>query len=160
MKLPAYGRALWDRRLAGERPRVVALLVGNFWRRPAWLPTEIPRVAVKTAAWELPTAERFDWRVVASCTVLALDVRDPDEVHEGPDGWDAWLWLLAQVHRFASDILLFTPRELFCDARGAFAPERDLETYAWCGRTYVDGAVVWPPWWPYGDAVHQRRAAA
>jgi hypothetical protein len=160
VRFPAYGNALWDRRLSGETPRVVALLVGNFWRRPKWLPAEIPRVAVKTDPWPAPTAQRYDWRPVTACTVLALDVRDPDEVAAGPDDWDAWLWLLADVQRFARDVLLFTPRETFVDPADDFAAERDLETYAWCARTYRDGTVQWPPWWPYGAQVYARRMAA
>lgn len=160
MKFPAYGRKLWDRRLSGERPRVVPLLVGNYWRRPKWLPAELPYLAVKTAEWHLPAAERLDWRVVTACTVIAIDVRDPDEVQLAPGDWDAWLWLLADVQRYARDVLMLTTREQFADPRGALAAERDLETYAWCNRTYVDGAVVWPPWWPYGAAVHERRMAA
>jgi hypothetical protein len=51
MRFPAYGNSLWQRRLMGERPRVVALLVGGFWRMPKWLSADIPRVAVKTASW-------------------------------------------------------------------------------------------------------------
>jgi hypothetical protein len=160
VRFPAYGNALWDRRLSGETPRVVALLVGNFWKRPKWLPAEIPRLAVKTAPWHDLRTPRNDWRVVTACTVLALDVRDPDEVTAGPDGWDSWLWLLADVQRFARDVLLFTPRETFVDPADNFAAERDLETYAWCARTHRDGAVQWPPWWPYGAQVHARRMAA
>ena len=34
MRFPAYGKNLWDRRLLGERPRVVLLLVGNRWKIP------------------------------------------------------------------------------------------------------------------------------
>ena len=159
MRFPAYGRALWDRRLSGERPRVIALLVGDFWKRPKWLPTEIPRLAVKNAAWHLP-AERFDWRLVTACTVLAIDVRGPDEVIEGPDGWDSWLWLLADVQRYARDVLLMTHREEFHDPDAGFAPERDLEVYAWCSRSYESGLASWPPWWPYEDAVFRDRRAA
>lgn len=160
MKFPAYGRALWDRRMSGATPRVVALLVGDFWKRPPWLPADIPRLAVKTAPWHDLRTPRFDWRVVAACTVLAIDVRDPDEVQLGADDWDAWLWLLADVQRYARDVLLFTVREQFADSPTAFAAERDLEVYAWCARQTSDGAATWPPWWPYGSAVHDRRMAA
>jgi hypothetical protein len=160
VKLPAYGRKLWDRRLSGERPRVVALLVGDFWKAPPWLPAEIPRLAVKTDAWYTPAAERFDWRVVAACTVLAIDQRLQDERAAGPDDWDAWLWLLVDVQRFARDVLLFTPAEDFADLPQMFAPERDLETYAWCGRTYAGGSLQWPPWWPYGETIFERERAA
>jgi hypothetical protein len=160
VKFPAYGCKFWDRRLSGATPRVVALLVGNFWKRPKWLPAEIPKLAVKTAEWHDRKAERYDWRLVTACTVLAIDVRDADEVAEGPDGWDSWLWLLADVQHYARDVLLFTPRETFNDPADAFAAERDLEVYAWCARQASDGKSFWPPWWPYGAAVHDGRMAA
>ena len=154
MKLPAYGKALWDRRLSGQRPRVVCLLVGNTWTLPKWLPAEIPRLAVKTAAWHEPAAERFDWRVVAACTVLAVDVRGPDERAENPDGWDSWLWLLGQVQTYARDVLMFTPMQDVIAPPDWFAAERDLEVYAWCSCT--NGA--WPPWWPHGNSIMERAA--
>ena len=104
-------------------------------------------------------AERFDWRVVAACSVLAIDQRLPGRTHRGPDGWDSWLWLLADVQRFARDVLRVHAGEDFTDRPQMFAPERDLEVYAWCGRTFDDG-WTWPPWWPYGDAVFERERAA
>jgi hypothetical protein len=159
VRFPAYGNALWDRRLSGETPRVVALMVGNFWKRPKWLPAEIPRLAVKTAPWHR-AAEAYDWRPVTHCTVLAIDVRDPDEVELGAGEWDAWLWLLVHVQRYARDVLLFGPRVEVMDPLDDFAAERDLETLAWCSRQYRGGIVVWPPWWPYGAGVHERRIAA
>lgn len=162
MKLPAYGRAMWDRRIAGERIRVVALLVGDRWQAPKWLPAEIPRVAVKNAAWNEGT-ERFDWRVVAACTVLAIDNRGPGERIAGPDGWDAWFWLLAQVQQFARDVLRWTPVEDFRDPPGGFDPERTLETFAWCESRLIDGVRQWPVWWPHGNHIFERdhmRAAA
>lgn len=154
MKLPAYGKALWDRRLSGQRPRVVCLLVGNFWKLPKWLPAEIPRLAVKTAPWHEPTGERFDWRVVSAMTVLAVDVRGPDERAEGPDGWDPWFWLLAQVQTYARDVLMFTPMQDVVDPPDWFAAERDLEVFAWCSRE----RGAWPPWWPHGDTIMERAA--
>lgn len=155
MRLPAYGQSLWNRRLLGERLRVVTLLVGNRWKCPGQFhgpPGDpIPRVAVKTASWHERGAERFDWRLVAACTVLAVDVRGPDEREQGPEGWDPWLWLLADVLTFARDVLRFTITEDLKDSPAMFAPERDVETYAWLCRTCVDGVVSWPVWWPHGD---------
>jgi hypothetical protein len=172
LRFPAYGNKLWQRRLLGERPRVVILLVGNFWRCPPAFAAdpEIPRLAVKTSPWHLPTGDRFDWRLVAACTVLAVDVRGPDERAEGPDGWDPgtfwdpWLWLLADVQRYARDVLRFTITEEFRDPRNAFSAQRDLECHAWCSRVYRRHALdpsqstwEWPPWWPYGADIHERR---
>lgn len=158
MRLPAYGQSLWNRRLLGERPRVVILLVGNRWKIPAHFAgdPDLPRLAVKTAPWHEPAAERFDWRVVASCTVLAVDVRGPVEREEGPEGWDSWLWLLADVQAFARDVLRFTITEDFTDYDGQFAPERDLETYAWLSSRYVDGVFTWPVWWPHKRKIFDR----
>ncbi len=230
MKFPAYGRSLLDRRLLGERPRVVYLLVGDRWRLPEWLPSGIPRLAVKTAPWhremanESPEslrrkesarhavrdaisngrlvrnpcevcghgdseahhpsyqesrwldvrwlcqihhtaahavlrrtlqAETFDWRVVVAMTVLAIDVRRESELQYGDDGWDSWLWLLANVQRYARDVLLFTPTIEFHDPPNGFAPERSLDLYAYLNRgaVGVDGTRPWPPWWPYGEHV-------
>lgn len=162
MRFPAYGKRLWDRRLSGERPRVVALLVGDFWKAPKWLPAAIPRLAVKNAAWHLPTVERYDWRLVTACSVLAIDLRLPGEPISGPDEWDAWFWLLADVQQFARDVQLLTPRLDFEDPPDAFAAERDLATYAWCNRSFKHDSAGWPPWWPYGDTIfaRDRRAAA
>ncbi len=156
MKFPAFGRALWERRLLGERPRVVALLVGNVWQMPPSVARAgVPRLAVKTGPWHIGTGPRFDWRLVADCSVLAYDVRGPDEREEGPDGWDPWLWLLADVLHFARDVQRFTPTEEFYDPPGAFAAERSLELFAWLNSAYIDTdpgpALRWPPWWPYGD---------
>lgn len=159
MKFPAYGRRLWDRRLSGQTPRVVCLLVGDRWTVPKWMPADVPRVAVKNAAWHDPLAERLDWRVVAACTVLAIDLRLPGERASGPEQWDSWLWLLADVQRYARDVLMFTPAETFRDPPNAFAAERCLEVYAWCSRAFIDGAWRWPPWWPYGDAIMARSSA-
>ena len=123
-------------------------------------PSEIPRLAVKNAAWHEPIAERFDWRVVAACTVLAIDTRLPGERASGPDDWDSWLWLLADVQKYARDVLLFTPTMDFVDPPNGFAAERCLEVYAWCNGRYVDGVRQWPPWWPYGETIFDREAAA
>jgi hypothetical protein len=232
LRLPAYGRALWQRRIMGERPRVVALLVGDRWRWPDWLPAEIPRLAVKTAPWHLEIAgapeaqkriarevvataltegtlvrepcevcgavpaeahhpsyekrhflavrwlcrshhaaahavlkpgfvERFDWRMVAAMSVLAIDARRPEEVQLGPEDFDSWLWLLADVQRYARDVLMFTPTIEFADPPHRFAPERDLDVYAYLHCRY-EGASQgwrWPAWWPYGDRLQQAVAA-
>lgn len=235
MRFPAYGRALWERRLAGERPRVVCLLVGDRWRRPKWIPGEIPRLAVKTAPWHLagqlavnvPFAQKeqarhavraaiaagtlirepceicghrdseahhrsyhasrffavnwlcrihhtaahalerraraeedLDWRVVTAMTVLAIDVRSEAERQQGGDGWDAWLWLLADVQKFARDVHMFTSTIEFQDPKKHLAFERDLGIYAYL-NSHIDPATDdrgWPPWWPYGD-LQQARAA-
>lgn len=159
MKFPAYGRSLWDRRMMGERIRVVALMVGNTWKLPKGyaITADTPKLAVKTAPWHTPKAERFDWRLVAECTVLAFDTRGPDEREAGPGDWDPWLWLLADVQRYARDVLLFTLMEEFHDPPNAFAAERDLDIYAWCNGKYVDGVRIDPPWWPYGRDIHNRR---
>lgn len=166
MRFPAYGRSLWERRLMGERPRVVVLLVGERWKIPPAFAVDasLPRLAVKPAPWHLPTTERFDWRVVAACTVLAVDVRGPSEREQGPDGWDSWLWLLADVQTFARDVLRFTLTEDFDDPADWYAPERDLETYAWLCARYVAGIFTWPIWWPHArrifdhDQVHEAAA--
>ena len=160
MKFPGFGRDLWQRRLNGERPRVVQLLVGEHWRSPKWMPRSIPRLAVKTEAWHDPYTERREWRVVAGMTVLAIDVRLQDERVEGPDGWDAWLWLLADVQRHARDVLLFTPTIDLVDPPGRFAPERDLETYAWLNRSLdpVTKSWTWPAWWPHEDEILEAAA--
>jgi hypothetical protein len=164
LPLPAFGKSLWNRRLLGARPRVACLLVGDDWRPPNWLPAEIPRLAVKNAAWHEAGAPRFDWRVVAACTVLAYDARLPGERAAGPDEWDSWLWLLADVQTFARDVLLFTPTIEIKDPADCFAIERDLEVYAWLNRKLdpVAGSWSWPPWWPHGDCfapvMHARAA--
>ena len=161
MRFPAYGNAFWQRRLLGARPRVVMLLVGNRWKIPpdfgrAHAQADIPRIAVKTAPWHLPTTERYDWRLVVDCTVLAIDVRGPDEREAGPEGWDPWLWLLSDVQNFARDVILFTITEEFHDQSYMWAPERTLEVYAWCHHTYVQGAFTWPIWWPHGRRIFDR----
>jgi hypothetical protein len=145
--------------MIGERIRVVCLLVGNTWKLPKGfaIPAEVPRIAVKTAQWHTPAAERFDWRLVADCTVLAVDTRGPDEREAGPDDWDPWLWLLADVQRFARDVIRFTITEEFRDPPNAFAAERDLECFAWCSGKYSGAAFVWPSWWPYEKLIHHRR---
>lgn len=175
MKFPAYGRSLWDRRYMGEKIRVVALLIGNRWKlpKPYAIPADVPIIAVKTAPWHLPRAERFDWRPVTECTVLAFDTRGPDEREAGParrfhqdEFWDPWLWLLADAQRFARDVLRFTITEEFHDPPNAFAAERDLGTHAWLSRTLVMGdfgappRYEWPEWWPYANAIHERDRAA
>lgn len=151
VKFPAYGRALFNRRLLGERVRVVALLVGDDWRRPERLPAGIPFVAVKNGAWHEPFAPRFDWRPVVACSVLAFDRRRQGERAMCGE-WDSWLWLLAEVQREARDVLLFTPDLDFVDPPTGFAVERYLDIYAWCSRLVVDGEFHYPPWWPYGDS--------
>lgn len=158
MKFPAYGVGLWNKRLMGERIRVVALMVGNRWKLPKQypIPADVPKLAVKTAPWHTLKAERYDWRLVVDCTVLAFDTRGPDEREEGTDDWDPWLWLLADAQRYARDVLLFTPTIEFHDPKGGFAPERDLGTYAWCNCSWVDGVRVYPPWWPYGSTIRER----
>jgi hypothetical protein len=162
MRFPAYGRALYERRMAGERPRVVALLVGSRWQRPSWLPAEIPHLAVKPARWQVASRKREDvrWDVVRGMTVLAIDLREEEAIEvEGPGGWDVWLWLLAAVQRHARDVLLFTPRIEFTDPPAALACERDLGIYAFvCSTLDASGKRCWPPWWPFGDDRHERAA--
>jgi len=160
LRFPAYGNALWQRRLLGERLRVVCLMVGDFWKLPKWIPVAAPKLAVKTEPWHQPTASRYDWRLVVDCTVLAVDVRGPDEREETSDGWDPWLWLLADVQRYARDVKMFTPMMEFHDPPDRFAAERDLEVYAWCERRFIDGIETWPPWWPYNSDILHRRIAS
>ncbi len=162
MRFPAYGNALWQRRLLNERPRCAQLLVGNFWRKNRWIPGDIPRLAVKTSPWHTPRGEQFDWRVIAGMHVVAIDVRDADEREEGADHWDAWLWLLAEVQRFASSVLMQTPTIALPDWGGQIPPEADLETYAFVNRTPNADLRTWdwPPWWPYGDTISRRRDVA
>jgi hypothetical protein len=160
MRFPAYGRALFERRIAGERPRVVGLLVGNRWRRPHWLPADVPNLAVKPISWHKGArgrAEGFDWSVVRAMTVLAIDLRADQELEEGPDGWDSWLWLLAAVAAQARDVLMFTPTIEFRDPPRTLAMERDLGVYAFLGSTLdsASGDRRWPAWWPFGDLVHE-----
>ena len=158
MRFPAYGNALWQRRLLGARPRVVCLLVGDYWRLPKWLPAGVPRLAVKTEPWHQKTATRYDWRLVAGMTTLAVDVRGPDERAETEDGWDSWFWLLAEVQAYAREVLLFTPMIEFIEPPDRLAPERTLETYAWLNRTFEAEvqAWSWPPWWSHGSAIDDR----
>lgn len=158
MKFPAYGRLLWERRLLGQRPRVVALLIGDDWRRPRWVSAEIPLLAVKNAAWHEPGAPRFDWRLVVSCDVLAIDRRLPGE-RACCGEWDSWFWLLAEVQRFAADVVMYTPSESFNDRPDRLAPERVLEVYAWCSRRYERGVCRWPPWWPFENRIAERNNA-
>jgi len=155
---PAYGNSLWQRRIGGERIRVVALLVGNRWKvpKPYALPAEVPRLATKTAPWHKPTTTRYDWRGVRQCTVLAFDCRGPDEREAGPDDWDPWLWLLNDVQRQARDVYRITPTEEFYDPPGAWAPERVLSIFAWLSRTQTTTGETRPPWW---SADNDERAA-
>jgi hypothetical protein len=161
MRFPAYGNALWQSRLMGARPRVAYLLVGDWWKTPkryAGALAPLPKLAVKTQRWDLERAELFDWRLVADMTVLAFDVRDAGEFAETDDGWDPWLWLLADVQTYARDVLLFTPLIEFIDQAETFAPERTLETYAWLNREFDrdSGRYAWPRWWPHGEAKFPR----
>jgi hypothetical protein len=159
MKLPAYGKALWQRRLLNERPRVAQLIVGNFWRKNLWIKSDIPRLAVKTTPWHTPQGERYDWRVVAGMDVIAIDARDADEREAGPGGWDAWLWLLAEVHRYATAVWMVTPTIALPNPQDPLSPEADLEVYAFlnCAFDRESNEFSWPPWWPYADAIHLRR---
>lgn len=162
-RFPAFGAALWQRRLAGERPRAVALLVGGSWRLPEWWPPQLPRVAVRAAPWHEPTAPHHDWRVIAGCNVFAFDQRSDAERVTGPDGWDSWLWLLAAVQAFAHGVAMFSetlqlidPRDRkkaapVIDPRDRFASERWLGIYAFLHVRYEGTRRVWPPWWPYGE---------
>lgn len=163
MRFPAFGNALWQRRLLGERLRVVILLVGNRWKMPvefelAHTQAEIPRIAVKTAPWHKGT-DAYDWCLVAACTVLAVDTRGPDEREQGPEAWDSWLWLLADVQRFARDVIMFTIAEEFRDQTDRWAPERYLDNYAWCYRDNAGRADErWPIWWPHGRRIFDRNS--
>lgn len=175
-KLPPYGRALYERRALGERLRVCYLLVGALspWRAPKLLQpvlAELPKLAVKVGPWELlhdddavraGRVERYDWRIVSDMTVLAIDVRGAGEMAETEDGFDAWLWLLADVQRYARDVLMFSPLHPVVDPPGGFAPERDLETWAFLHRRFDPeaGRWVWPRWWPHDTAVFDTRLAA
>lgn len=105
--------------------------------------------------------ETFDWRVVVAMTVLAIDLRSADEVERGPDGWDSWLWMLADIQAFAREVLMFTRTIEFHDPPGHFAMERDVALYAWLNRSPMDrgGARAWPPWWPHGDRQPAIQAA-
>lgn len=138
---------------------MIALMVGERWKLPHWVPADVPKLAVKTAPWHDPKTSRFDWRVVAACTVLAIDVRGPDERADGPEGWDPWLWLLAQVQAYARDVQRFTITEEFHDPTTMLAPERELETYAWLCSRYVDGVFTWPCWWPHARRIFDRASA-
>lgn len=155
-RFPAYGARLWQRRLLGERTRVVALLVGESWRLPGWWPAECPRVAVRTSAWHESEGERFDWRVVAGCVVFAFDNRGPHERIETADGWDPWLWLLAGVLRYSDSVLMYTIMEKFIDPPGGFAAERWLDVWAFLHVRYEGTRRIWPPWWPYGEQPNGR----
>jgi len=160
MKLPAYGKALWQRRLLNERPRVAQLVIGNFWRKKIWLKADIPRLAVKTSPWHTDRGERYDWRVVAGMDVIAIDVRDADEREAGVDGWDAWLWLLAEVQRYAAAVWMVSPTIALPNPQEPFSPEADLEVYAFLNQVIDRESKTrrWPPWWPYGDDIFRRRS--
>lgn len=149
--------------MAGERPRVVGLLVGSAWRRPHWLPADVPNLAVKPASWHTKTRMRADdvnWSVVRAMTVLAIDLRTDGEVEEGPEGWDSWLWLLVAVAEHARDVLMFTPTIEFADPPTALAMERELGVYAFVCSTLdpTSGVRRWPVWWHFGDRLHKSAA--
>lgn len=159
MRFPAFGRALWHRRISGEQPRIACLLVGGYWRRPYWIPEDIPLLAVKTEPWHLRSSSLY-WRVVSDMTVLAVDARREHEVETGPEDWDAWFWLLADVQRYAPRVLMFTPTIEFNDPPDRMAFERDLNVFAYCSCSLdrANGRWRWPPWWPYGDRLEERAA--
>lgn len=100
----------------------------------------------------------MDWRVVSGMSVLAIDTRAESEVEYGTDDWDAWLWLLTDVQRYAHEVLLFTPTITFHDPPEQMAPERALEVYAWINRRVLDGQWTWPAWWPHGDLLAKSAA--
>jgi len=154
LKLPAFGRKLWQDHLNGRGPRCVVLLVGDKWTMPKWAPPGVAKLAVKSNAWHAPEAPRFDWRCVAECTVLVCDNRTASEFTVGPEGWDSMLWMLADVRRFARDVLLFTSTIYYPAERpGRLAAERDLDAYAFCNSKPSPQGRQWPQWWPFGDAL-------
>lgn len=175
-RLPPYGKALLERRMLGERLRVCYLLVGALspWRAPKPLQAaiaDLPKLAVKASPWHLQdddravragSVERFDWRLVQDMTVLAIDVREAGDMAETEDGLDAWLWLLADVQRYARDVLMFSPLLDVKDPPAAFAPERDLEVYAFLHRKFDSeaGRWKWPRWWPHETGIFDARMAA
>lgn len=125
------------------------------WLRVRWLCMPHHR-----AEHSIARRNELDWRLVVDMSVVAFDLRTEAECRS-VDGWDEWFWLLADVQKYARDVIMVTPTIDFTDPPNAWAPERTLDVFAWLSRTFdrAEQKWVWPPWWPYGGSILKREVA-
>lgn len=130
-RMPAYGKALLERRRAGDHPLTVNVVLGNAW----WKVKE-PKICVKPEDYAPGV---FDWRVVAG--VRALVVAN-DAFRAGGDAAKVGD-LLGELADHAAVV------DLWCGDGAAVS----ADVYAWGERKLGK----WPEWW---NAERDRRMIA
>lgn len=152
LKLPAYGKALLQRRRADDHPLCVHLVIGDDWRAPvkcSWqMPGEVhPLLAIKPDDCR---AGVFDWRPVAGLNVvlldqaeLALDFQNPDAAHARNWGHGPFYFLLGEIALLAADIEIIGSYSMY--SLSAFRIAYSLRD----SRLKQDPEKNngWPSWW-------------
>lgn len=138
MKLPAYGRDLLRRRLAGDHPERAWVIYGDDWSRR-------PRGAAAVCVggdWQPGT---LDWWPLAGVPIHIVDRGGPQ-----------LLELAAEIAEVAAPVVV---HHLSDEWTSTPAHEQDdLAELAWAGR---DGHGAWPPWWGEArDLDYRARRAA
>lgn len=134
-RLPAFGRALMERRDRGDHPQSVVVLAGADWS--GWRQAEHP-LAHRLAVMQLVPPDAFDWSI---CTGLAAFI-----VPRGMD-W-VWCWHLAGVlAAYAAPVCVQESGSLSDMWRAGRS--RDVADLAldWRDDLRFGHAHSWPPWW-------------
>ena len=141
MRLPAFGRALLEGRLAGEHPERAWVIYGSDWsRRP-------PGTAVVCIASDWLSGDT-DWWPLAGLPVHIVD-----------RGGSKLLELAAEVAEVAAPVVVHRP----C-AEWTASPVRaqeDIAELAWAAREATPEGFRWPAWWSDArDEDYRARRAA
>jgi len=125
--MPAYAKALLDRRRAGDHPLTVNVVLGNAW----WAVKE-PKICVKPEDYAPGV---FDWRVVAGLRVVVFD----EDVALFIAGGGFTGWLVGELADFAAQVDVMWGSDTVC-----------ADVVAWLNRS----GGKWPEWW---SAERERR---
>lgn len=98
--MPAYGRALFDARLAGQHPLTAWVILGDDWGR---LPADFPAVCIGDD-W-LPGTT--DWRLLAGLPVRVVCRWPWSEDQDHPLGWLPFLSLLGELAQVAAPVVAY-----------------------------------------------------
>jgi hypothetical protein len=163
VKLPAYGRALMNRRYAGWHPLYVRVIYGEDWEliRDDWFTDIHAYVAVRPSDYQ---PGRFDWRCAAGSAVTVFDqAKAAGEIgldNGAEEGWGKFYYLLRELSQMCGPLEFLTAARIYGEADRRPIYYVPAPIFAFECRTRPRGPSR-PWWWPESmDLMHAEKIHA